>query len=244
MSKAVSEQWLLVQLRDGGQVSVHTLWQRSSELSLVAVHTAPTTGGAFCYRGLESLPPLSTLLQEADWKVLKLVLTRLPESLRYKVLIFTSPCSVDQLSSALCSMLSAPKTLERLRGTPEGFSRTDLHLAVVPVLTALISYHNYLDKTRQREMVYCLEQGLIYRCASQCVVALAICSVEMPDIIIKALPVLVVKLTHISATASMAIPLLEFLSTLARLPHLYRNFAAEQYASVFAISLPYTNPSK
>ncbi|XP_008579945.1 PREDICTED: tuberin isoform X4 [Galeopterus variegatus] len=187
---------------------------------------------------------LQCLKQETEWKVLKLVLSKLPESLRYKVLIFTSPCSVDQLSSALCSMLSGPKTLERLRGTPEGFSRTDLHLAVVPVLTALISYHNYLDKTKQREMVYCLEQGLIYRCASQCVVALAICSVEMPDIIIKALPVLVVKLTHISATASMAIPLLEFLSTLARLPHLYRNFAAEQYASVFAISLPYTNPSK
>ncbi|KAM6155133.1 tuberin [Rhynchocyon petersi] len=187
---------------------------------------------------------LQCLKQEMDWKVLKLVLSKLPESLRYKVLIFTSPCSVDQLSSALCSMLSGPKTLERLRGTPEGFSRTDLHLAVVPVLTVLISYHNYLDKTKQREMVYCLEQGLIYRCASQCVVALAICSVEMPDVIIKALPVLIVKLTHISATASMAIPLLEFLSTLARLPHLYRNFAAEQYASVFAISLPYTNPSK
>lgn len=33
-------------------------------------------------------------------------------------------------------------------------------------------------------------------------------------------------------------------TALARLPHLYRNFAAEQYASVFAISLPYTNPSK
>lgn len=65
----------------------------------------------------------------------------------------------------------------------------------------------------QREMVYCLEQGLIYRCASQCVVALAVCSVEMPDIMVKALPILVVKLTHISATASMAIPLLEFLSS-------------------------------
>lgn len=187
---------------------------------------------------------LQCLKQETDWKVLKLVLSKLPESLRYKVLVFTSPCSLDQLSSALCSMLSGPKTLERLRGTPEGFSRTDLHLAVVPVLTALISYHNYLDKSKQREMVYCLEQGLIHRCAGQCVVALAVCSVEMPDIIIKALPVLVVKLTHISATASMAVPLLEFLSTLARLPHLYRNFAAEQYASVFAISLPYTNPSK
>ncbi|XP_037669896.1 tuberin isoform X4 [Choloepus didactylus] len=187
---------------------------------------------------------LQCLKQETDWKVLKLVLSKLPEALRYKVLFFTSPCSLDQLAAALCTMLSGPKTLERLRGAPDGFSRTDLHLAVVPVLTALISYHSYLDKTKQREMVYCLEQGLVYRCASQCVVALAVCSVEMPDVIIKALPVLIVKLTHISATASMAIPLLEFLSTLARLPHLYRNFAAEQYASVFAISLPYTNPSK
>lgn len=40
--------------------------------------------------------------------MLKLVLSKLPESLRYKVLIFTSPCSVDQLSSALCSMVTWP----------------------------------------------------------------------------------------------------------------------------------------
>ncbi|NXI35896.1 TSC2 protein, partial [Galbula dea] len=190
---------------------------------------------------------LQCLKQETDWKVLKLVLNKLPESLRYKVLFLTSPCNIDLLASALSYMVMElwdKKTTDRLHGTPEGFSRTDLHLAVVPVLTALISYHNYLDKAKQREIVYCLEHGLIYRCANQCVVALSVCSVEMPDIIIKALPVLIVKLTHISATANMAIPLLEFLSTLARLPHLYRNFAAEQYASVFAISLPYTNPSK
>ncbi|XP_032086044.1 LOW QUALITY PROTEIN: tuberin [Thamnophis elegans] len=187
---------------------------------------------------------LQCLKQETDWKVLKQVLNKLPKSLQYKVLYLTSPCSIDQLSSALCSMLTDKKMTERLQDVSEGLSRNDLHQAVVPVLTALISYHSYLDKTKQGEMVYCLEHGLIFRCASQCVVALSICSVEMPDIIIKALPVLIVKLTHISATANMAIPLLEFLSTLARLPHLYRNFAAEQYASVFAISLPYTNPSK
>lgn len=40
--------------------------------------------------------------------MLKLVLSKLPESLRYKVLIFTSPCSVDQLSSALCSVVMPP----------------------------------------------------------------------------------------------------------------------------------------
>lgn len=108
----------------------------------------------------------------------------------------------------------------------------------------------------------------------------------MPDIMIKLLPALIVKLTHISATVAMASPMLEFLSSefskrspfliysqrglivqslsthqtklkpdglmfwvlfstaLVRLPHLYANFVAEQYVSVFAISLPYTNPSK
>ncbi|XP_063171223.1 tuberin isoform X2 [Candoia aspera] len=209
----------------------------------VLPQNAPIRTGRLSYSLLFGVL-LQCLKQETDWKVLKQVLNKLPGSLQHKVLYLTSPCSIDHLSSALCATLTDKKVTERLRDASEGLSRNDLHPAVVPVLTALISYHNYLDKTKQREMVYCLEHGLIFRCASQCVVALSICSVEMPDIIIKALPVLIVKLTHISATANMAIPLLEFLSTLARLPHLYRNFAAEQYASVFAISLPYTNPSK
>ncbi|KAG8557408.1 hypothetical protein GDO81_016628 [Engystomops pustulosus] len=187
---------------------------------------------------------LQCLRQETDWKVLKLVLNKLPECLRYKLLILCSPCNIDHLSASLCMMLSDRSASDRLYNTPDGFSRTDLQLAVVPVLTALTSYHPYLDVSKQREMVRCLETGLIYRCAKQCVVALSMCMVEMPGILVKSLPVLIVKLTHISATVTMAIPMLEFLSTLVRLPHLYGNFAAEHYVSVFAISLPYTNPSK
>uniref|UniRef100_A0A4W6CJ38 Tuberin n=1 Tax=Lates calcarifer TaxID=8187 RepID=A0A4W6CJ38_LATCA len=193
-------------------------------------------------------PAFSVLLQclkmETDWKVLKLVLDKLPWTLQYKVLLLTSPCSLDQLCSTLCCMVTDRLISDRLKKTPEGFSRTDVQLAVVPVLTAITSYHNYLEQSRQRELVQCLETGLIYRCAKQCVVALTMCTVEMPDIMIKLLPALIVKLTHISATVAMASPMLEFLSTLVRLPHLYANFVAEQYVSVFAISLPYTNPSK
>ncbi|KAF0037705.1 hypothetical protein F2P81_010579 [Scophthalmus maximus] len=192
-------------------------------------------------------PAFSVLLQclkmETDWKVFKLVLDKLPWTLQYKVLLLTSPCSLDQLCSTLCCMVTDRLISERLKKTPEGFSRTDVQLAVVPVLTAITSYHNYLEQSRQRELVQCLETGLIYRCAKQCVVALTMCTVEMPDIMIKLLSALIVKLTHISATVAMASPMLEFLSTLVRLPHLYANFVAEQYVSVFAISLPYTNPS-
>ncbi|KAF3844057.1 hypothetical protein F7725_016105 [Dissostichus mawsoni] len=188
--------------------------------------------------------PYAPAFNETDWKVLKLVLDKLPWTLQYKVLLLTSPCSLDQLCSTLCCMVTDRLISERLKKTPDGFSRTDVQLAVVPVLTAITSYHNYLEQARQRELVQCLETGLIYRCAKQCVVALTMCTVEMPDIMIKLLPALIVKLTHISATVAMASPMLEFLSTLVRLPHLYANFVAEQYVSVFAISLPYTNPSK
>nr|XP_046262431.1 tuberin isoform X2 [Scatophagus argus] len=211
--------------------------------------TAPSASAASMRSAyLPYAPAFSVLLQclkmETDWKVLKLVLDKLPWTLQYKVLLLTSPCSLDQLCSSLCCMVTDRLISERLKKTPEGFSRTDVQLAVVPVLTAITSYHNYLEQSRQRELVQCLETGLIYRCAKQCVVALTMCTVEMPDIMIKLLPALIVKLTHISATVAMASPMLEFLSTLVRLPHLYANFVAEQYVSVFAISLPYTNPSK
>ncbi|XP_015251846.1 PREDICTED: tuberin isoform X1 [Cyprinodon variegatus] len=187
---------------------------------------------------------LQCLKMETDWKVLKVVLEKLPWMLQFKVLLLTSACSLDHLCSTLCAMVTDRQISERLKKMPEGFSRTDVQLAVVPVLTAITSYHSYLEQSRQRELVQCLETGLIYRCAKQCVVALTMCTVEMPDIMIKLLPALIVKLTHISATVAMASPMLEFLSTLVRLPHLYANFVAEQYVSVFAISLPYTNPSK
>ncbi|XP_054636296.1 tuberin isoform X1 [Dunckerocampus dactyliophorus] len=212
--------------------------------------TPPPTAATSTIRSayLPYSPAFSVLLQclkmETDWKVLKLILEKLPWTLQYKVMLLTSPCSLDQLCSTLCFMVTDRLISERLKKTPEGFSRTDVQLAVVPVLTAITSYHNYLEQSRQRELVQCLETGLIYRCAKQCVVALTMCTVEMPDIMIKLLPALIVKLTHISATVAMASSMLEFLSTLVRLPHLYANFVAEQYVSVFAISLPYTNPSK
>uniref|UniRef100_A0A4W3I3C5 Tuberin n=1 Tax=Callorhinchus milii TaxID=7868 RepID=A0A4W3I3C5_CALMI len=187
---------------------------------------------------------LQCLKNETDWKVLKLVLDKLPELLKYKALILTSPCSMDRLCTALCSMVISTSQNTRLHHTPDGFSRTDVQLAAVPVLTAITSYHGYLDQARQRELIHCLDTGLIYRCAKQCVVTLTMCIIEMPDIMVKLLPGIILKLTHISATLTMAIPMLEFLSTLVRLPPLYANFVAEQYVSVFAISLPYTNPFK
>merc|ERR1719187_2777 len=62
----------------------------------------------------------------------------------------------------------------------------------------------------------------------------------MPDASLRHLPSVLLRLSQIAPTASMAVPVLEFLSTLVRLPKLFANFVEDQYLSVFAIALPYT----
>merc|ERR1712038_1547124 len=58
------------------------------------------------------------------------------------------------------------------------------------------------------------------------------------------LPEVLLNFSKISATVHIAIPVLEFLSTLISLPQVFANFNSEQFLMVFAITLPYTNPFK
>ena len=54
------------------------------------------------------------------------------------------------------------------------------------------------------------------------------------------LPEVLLNLSKISATVHIAIPMLEFLSTLISLPKVFASFSMEQFLSVFAIILPYS----
>ena len=50
--------------------------------------------------------------------------------------------------------------------------------------------------------------------------------------------------SQIAATPTLAVPVLEFLSGLVPTPFLHRGFVEQEYLSVFAIALPYTNHQK
>nr|CAD7432433.1 unnamed protein product [Timema monikensis] len=196
-----------------------------------------------------SLPSLviACLRQERDWKVLSLILQEVPQVMKNKALILSHHSNeIDLLASALCAMVS-DKSLglpESLQNTPPKFTRSEFHTFVLPVLASLASYHGYLDPGHQQRLIKCLEFGLVSRCSRQCVMALTICALEMKDAMYKLLPEVLLNLSKISATVHIAIPLLEFLSTLTRLPKVFASFVGDQYMSVFAISLPYTNPFK
>ncbi|XP_025084814.1 tuberin-like isoform X2 [Pomacea canaliculata] len=191
------------------------------------------------------------LQKETDWQVLSVLLARLPSVLENKTLVLsTRGTLVYDLCERLCHMVmfqisSQTRGFPRqLHNVPEGFKRSDLDNCLLPVIAAMVTYHQFLDKNKQYEVVKCLEFGLVSGVAKVCVTTLRICSLEMQDLMMRLLPSILLSLTKIAATMAMAIPVLAFLSGLVRLPQLYANFVENEYMSVFAIALPYTNPFK
>ncbi|CAG9092839.1 unnamed protein product [Plutella xylostella] len=119
--------------------------------------------------------------------------------------------------------------------------------AVLPALAALAPHLALLEPTTQQRAVRALlKHGVVLRQPSsqQCINALTIFTLEARDTMVKMLPEVLLDLSKISDTKAIACPMLEFLSTLTRLPKVFASFVEDQYMSVFAILLPYTNPSR
>ncbi|KYM81590.1 Tuberin [Atta colombica] len=190
---------------------------------------------------------ISCIKQEKDWKVLYLILKELPQVMQNRALVLSRHSNdIDFFAAALCSMVS-DKSLrlpESLYNVPPKFTLSEFRVYVFPVLASLASYHAHLEPYLQQNLIKCLEVGLTAKCASQCVTSLTICTLEMRDAMNKLLSEVLLNLSKISATVYIAIPIIEFLSTLTRLPKVFASFIGDQYMSVFAILLPYTNPFK
>ncbi|XP_046660607.1 LOW QUALITY PROTEIN: tuberin-like [Homalodisca vitripennis] len=190
---------------------------------------------------------ITCLRRELDWRVLQPMIQGVAQIVQHKALILSKHNSdIDYLTSTLCAMVS-DKTMcapDLLRNTQGKLTRSDMQGYIFPVLATLASYHARIEFSLQQRLIKCLEYGLASRSVRQCVLALTSCVLEMRDAMVKLLPEVLLNLSHISATVSTSIPILEFLSTLTRLPKLYANFVGDQYMAVFAIALPYTSPFK
>ncbi|XP_045114580.1 tuberin-like isoform X4 [Portunus trituberculatus] len=186
--------------------------------------------------------------KEKDWEVLRMILERVPQVLQNKALILSRDANdIDYFAATLCSLITE-KSLglpESLHNTPTKFTRSDFQSYVFPVLASLASYHMHMDPIFQQKVIKCLEMGVVSRCAGPlCVSALTLCVLEMRDSMIRLLRDVMLSLSKITATVQNAQPILEFISTFLHLPKVYASFVSEQYMSIFAIAIPYTNPFK
>merc|ERR1719481_2453970 len=151
---------------------------------------------------------------------------------------------ISRFASVLCSLFSKKYILPSFK-TPPKFGRPEFQARVYPVLAALASYNRSLEQDLQKKLIQCFEYGLLTsECNQVCIVALTALTLEMPGSMYTLLPEVLISLSKISATVHTAIPMLEFLSTLISLPQVFSSFNSDQFLSVFAITLPYTNPFK
>lgn len=187
---------------------------------------------------------LRCLHEEKDWTVLGLVLDCLPGALQNKGLLSRYGKNISLFASALCSLFMPGHPLPTIN-TPLKFGREDFYCAGYPVLAALASYNKNLEHDLKSKLIRCFEGGLTSRTSNKvCIVALTAFIFQMSGSMYKLLPDVLLNLSKISATVHIAIPMLEFLSTLISLPKVFASFSTEQFLAVFAMTLPYTNPFK
>ncbi|QQP40814.1 Tuberinlike, partial [Caligus rogercresseyi] len=112
-----------------------------------------------------------------------------------------------------------------LSNTPNKFNKSD--------------FHNH------SALIRALELGLLSKeCNRMCIVALTASALEMKGSMYHLIPEVLLNFSKISATKFISTPILEFLSTMVRIPEVFSSFTDTNYFTVFAIALPFTNPFK
>lgn len=156
---------------------------------------------------------LKCLKNELDWNVLEYVLTHLPQQLQNKNLYLYCKCNMNKLCSTLCTLVNDKMYLNKIQNCPSYLGVSELRNLIFPILSTLSTYHDHLSRERQLELVRCIEFGLRTRSAHTCVSCLTVCVLEMQNVMLRMLPSILVKLSQISATEVLSIPILQFLSS-------------------------------
>ncbi|KAF9181725.1 Tuberous sclerosis 2-like protein [Haplosporangium sp. Z 767] len=184
---------------------------------------------------------LSILEQEKDFEIYSFVIQRLPSQLFNKHLFCNSPEQIIKLHSVLVDMTLRDNIPDSLRNLPLSAKRHNIHILAYKVLVILLCYHSKFSTRELHDLVHAFVVGLQRQatCAKICIHALLVCCYELPQSMTKYLPGTILKLSQIMSTATISVHILEFLSTVARLPMLYSNFVENDYKRVFGIALKY-----
>lgn len=84
---------------------------------------------------------------------------------------------------------------------------------VLPTIASLVPYHQFLGQRVQKEMIDALRSGLFLRNPRVSVNALTVMLLEMPEMMLRLLPDVLLQMSKMSSTVTWAVPVLEFLSS-------------------------------
>ncbi|CRK93003.1 CLUMA_CG006605, isoform A [Clunio marinus] len=182
------------------------------------------------------------LNMDKDWPMVQLVLRELPKIMQNKTLIRGN--DIDGLGNALVSLFKGNYTKEKfIEHFTTSNEQKDFRALMIPAVASLITY-NTLSIPTKKKIVEVLKSELrIDGNLSICLQAFTILLIEKCEIFERQLGDIILTLTKVSDTVNVAIPILEFLSTLAHLPY-PTNLSQKQFSYVFVTCLPYTSPAR
>jgi hypothetical protein len=178
---------------------------------------------------------ISLLQRPPDWEIYSYVLVHLGPQLSNQALVRSCVVQLRMLRNVLCEQVRNSSFHE-----PPSYTflkKADVAVCLFHVLTVIISYHEYFEKSEEDDLVKAFLQGIVQwdRTSKWCIHALSVCCFEVPLSISKSLDSIIQKMSQIITKPAIAIHILEFLTSLARLPELYKNFREDEFKTVFGV---------
>ncbi|KAF2640454.1 hypothetical protein P280DRAFT_319425 [Massarina eburnea CBS 473.64] len=182
---------------------------------------------------------ISLLQQSTDWEVYSYIVVHLGPQLTNQSLVRSCTPQLKMLRSVTC---------ERIRNSsfrdPPAYTllkKADVAVCLFHILTVIISYHAYYEKSEEDDLVKAFIHGIGTwdRTSKWCIHALSVCCHEVPLSISKSLDTIVQKMSQIVTKPATAIHILDFLTSMARMPDLYKNFREDEFKMVFGVSFRY-----
>lgn len=182
---------------------------------------------------------ISLLQKQQDWEIYSYVLVHLGPQLSNQALVRSCVVQLQMLRNVLCEQVRNSSFHEPPPHTL--LKKADVAVCLYHILTVMISYHEYFQKGEEDDIVKAFLQGIVQwdRTSKWCIHALSVCCFEVPLSVTSSLDTIVQKMSQIVTKPATAIHILEFLTSLARMPELYKNFREEDFKTVFGVCFRY-----
>ena len=161
---------------------------------------------------------LDVLKDGSNWEIYSYILVHLPSQLSNRSLFSRFTAELQTLHNLIVDQLE-----KNSFGKPPQHTRMtagDVALCLYHTLTVLIAYDKHLGKRKLDRLVRAFSLGINRwdRAGRCCIHALALCCHEIPSVIDRQMFAIVQKLSQKITQPDLAIDILEFLASLARLP--------------------------
>jgi hypothetical protein len=182
---------------------------------------------------------ISLLQKPPDWEIYSYVLVHLGPQLSNQALVRSCVVQLRMLRNVLCEQVRNSSFHEPPPHTL--LKKADVAVCLFHVLTVIISYHDYFEKSEEDDLIKAFLQGITQwdRTSKWCIHALSVCCFEIPLSVSKSLDSIVQKMSQIITKPATAIHILEFLTSIARIPDLYKNFREDEFKLVFGVCFRY-----